>query len=241
MGAYNEEVLLAMISDLLRIIMLFGVPCSGKSTHRRFLEAAIQAMGLVCAVVNVGDLLEEWIGQAQKDDLFAAGLKRLKENAELVPPEIPMSFFLDPFRRGTPDVIITDGIGRRSSEIERILKMLHNIVPKENLRIDVVYLNASWIETVKRFEERSGGGEVRIDDTLENLKRRRQSFFKHTLPVIDDLRDMEGVEVHEIVVDGETKRAVHCKIASRVGFPPASSIKWTQQLSFSPTSAEKSV
>ena len=140
--------------NLLRIIMLFGAPYSGKSTHRRHKYTALQKSGYACQVVNIGGMLNERIAQAQKNNLFVCGLKNLKENGKLVPEEIPISLFFETlYSNKSYDVIITDGVGRRLPEMKKVLKVLYELIPEEKLQIDVVHLNISWDEMIIRFKK----------------------------------------------------------------------------------------
>ena len=202
------------------VSMLFGAPYSGKSTHRKHKHTALQESGHRCQVISIGETLEKRMAQAEEGNPFVQGMKNLKRKGELVPEAVPIYLFLEPILWSPEqyDVIITDGVGRRVSEMQRVLEVLYSLIPEEKLRIDVVYLNISWDEMVARFN--AGREESRLDDTTENLKRRYQTFHQETLPAIEYARSVGHVRICEVVVDGKNQAEVHNEIAGRLNFVP---------------------
>ncbi|MCY4577219.1 MAG: nucleoside monophosphate kinase [Candidatus Kaiserbacteria bacterium] len=197
------------------ILMLFGAPYSGKSTHRKHLCAAFEEGGYEYQVVDVGGMLRKCV---QTNNPFTRIITSAAEHGDLVPQEVPISLFFDKLCRGTYDVVITDGIGRRVSEMRTILDALFRCVPEAMLRIDALHLDISWDEIENRFD--AGRDEKRLDDTLEVLKKRYCTFRAETLPVIDYIRNCGRVGMHTVTMGNKTEEEVHCEIASRIDITP---------------------
>ena len=202
-----------MVDYPLWILMLFGLPLSGKSTLRKNMHTGLQERGYACQAVSVRSELEDRI---KAGGFMMAEMKRSMDEGLLLPVEVPVSLFFNMImNRQRYDAVITDGIGRRREELERIFGALFKIVPQERVRIDIINLNISWEEAEYRLEERRKEG--RLDDDPSIVKKRFHDHLARAIDVDDYLKECAFLRSHNISVDGLQERETYGKVMHSLG------------------------
>jgi len=180
--------------------LFFGIQGSGKGTQTRLLE---QEMGY--KVFETGAALRQI---AAEDSELGRKVKSIIEAGNLVPTEIVMEIvadFLD--KNSNNENIIFDGIPRSKDQQEQ----LHTIFAAKNQPVKAILISLSREESLERLTTRrlcsqcqtvypafyqnencekcNGQLIKRSDDNEESIRRRIETFFEQTEPILKVYED----------------------------------------------------
>ena len=210
-------------------VLLLGLPGSGKGTQLAPLCEALKQAGKKVRTVEVGKSLRKIVFTSSlknhlskvkflrksvlaKSNPFTTSLLEKIQKGGLVPESLPIAMLANTLCRGSYSAIVTDGIGRRESEVKSVLE-LFRIIP--NSRIDTIFLDAPLEEVEARLLQRKRGE----DDSPEAIEKRIQEYLSETSMAIEFLRADGGVGFHTIDGTGAATE-VHQRITNRLGIPP---------------------
>ena len=201
-------------------MMFLGSPGAGKGEQIRKLRDQIKRSGQVCRIVETGKYLREKTKSAAP---FASGIAQMIKQGELAPRALPLSVLTEVlFAASESDTIITDGIGRRMSEMRMAIE-LFQVIPEK--QITILFLQVSESVIRERMEKRG-----RKDDTHTAIKQRLESYRTQTLPTAAYIRKLAEVEnnisIHTIDGEGSIQQ-VHERVLRVLAMPcnSAESIK----------------
>lgn len=154
-----------------RAIMAFGLPGSGKRVQVDKLCGTIEKRGQTCQVIEVGKSLRAMTA-ARDSSIVVGSLAEVMHKGKLVPEIFPLYVLVKELIE-TPiaDVVITDGFGRRLSELKMVLRLFEMI----QYQIDTFLLDISASEAERRLLYRG-----RADDVPEVIDQRIRSHQKNT-------------------------------------------------------------
>ena len=175
-------------------IIIFGPPGAGKGTQSKYLVKKISGFQ-----ISTGDLLREEI---KKDSEIGKMIINDMNDGKFVSDEIVnkliKKFIFDPQKR---DKLIFDGYPRSLSQAKNLDFLLKNT----NQKIDLIFfLNVNKDTIIKRIEKRKII-ENRLDDELNTILSRYDTYMKTTSPVLDfysknpNFHEIDGsLEIDEI-------------------------------------------
>lgn len=175
-------------------IILFGPPGAGKGTQARYLIKKLNAFQ-----ISTGDILREEI---KKNSEIGKKIINDMNNGKFVSDEIVnklvKTIVFDPYKK---DKLIFDGYPRSLSQA----KNLELLLKDSNQKIQhIFFLNVKKETIVKRIEKRKIE-EQRLDDELEIILKRYDTYMKTTKPVLDfysknlNFKEIDGgLEIDEI-------------------------------------------
>ena len=155
-------------------IILFGPPGAGKGTQAKYLVKKINGFQ-----VSTGDILRNEIN---KNSEIGKKITDHKRDGKFVSDEIVNKLI----KKVISDLknsknLIFDGYPRSLSQA----KNLNLLLDTSNLKIDYIFfLNVSKDTIIKRIEKRKIL-EKRLDDNLDTLLKRYDTYMETTRPVLD--------------------------------------------------------
>jgi len=155
-------------------IILFGPPGAGKGTQSKYLVDKLNNFQ-----VSTGDILREEI---KKNTIIGQQITNNMNEGKFVSDEIVNdlieNIIYDPQKK---DKLIFDGYPRSLSQA----KYLNLLLDKSNQKIDhIFFLNVNKDTIIKRIEKRKIL-ENRLDDELETILKRYDTYMETTRPVLD--------------------------------------------------------
>ena len=175
-------------------IILFGPPGAGKGTQARYLIKKLNAFQ-----ISTGDILREEI---KRNSEIGKKIFNDMNNGKFVSDEIVnklvKTIVFDPYKKNK---LIFDGYPRSLSQA----KNLELLLKDSNQKIQhIFFLNVKKETIVKRIEKRKIE-EQRLDDELEIILKRYDTYMKTTKPVLDfysknlNFKEIDGgLEIDEI-------------------------------------------
>ena len=175
-------------------IILFGPPGAGKGTQAKYLVKTLNAFQ-----VSTGDMLRDEI---DKNSEIGKKITNDMNDGKFVSDEIVnklvKTIVFDPYKKNK---LIFDGYPRSLSQA----KNLELLLKDSNQKIQhIFFLNVKKETIVKRIEKRKIE-EQRLDDELEIILKRYDTYMKTTKPVLDfysknlNFKEIDGgLEIDEI-------------------------------------------
>ena len=185
-------------------IILFGPPGAGKGTQAQFLVKRLNAFQ-----VSTGEMLRDEI--KNNTEIGKKIINNMNDgkfvNDEIV-NELIEKVVSDPNKK---DKLIFDGYPRSLSQAKNLEILMKN----SNQKIDFIFfLNVNKETIIKRIEKRKIL-EKRLDDQLETIIARYETYMKTTKPVLDFYS--KNSNFHEI--DGSLKiEEITAKIDEFINF-----------------------
>lgn len=180
-----------------QVVIMLGAPASGKGT-----QAVQLAKALNIPHISTGDLLRENI--SNNTDLGKKA-KSFIDEGTLVPDSLVLDILFDRISKKDADRgYVLDGFPRTIPQAEALEKKL-----PPNASISVLNLVVSDDTIVKRAL-----GRKRSDDTPEVVKKRLQTYYEQTAPLVDYyqkkglLKNIDGEKSPELVFE-ELKKALN--------------------------------
>lgn len=187
--------------------IFFGPSGSGKGTQAKLL---IEKLGQMdpngkTLYLETGHMLREF---SNGTTLTAQTTKDIIDNGGLMPEFLPImlwsQFMVENMQGG--EHLVIDGISRKLHEAW-VLDTALQFYRRENVYIISIKTSAEW--ATKRLLERG-----RVDDGVEEVKRRMDWYAKSVVPAIDHFRSLPNYKVVDI--NGEQSiEAVHAEILEK--------------------------
>jgi adenylate kinase len=177
-------------------LILFGPPGAGKGTQAKYLVEKFKGFQ-----ISTGDMLRDEI---KKDSDIGKKIISNMNDGKFVNDEIVNKLIEDAIKDTTKkNNLIFDGYPRSISQA----KKLDFLLKSSNQKIDFIFfLNVNKDTIIKRIEKRKII-EKRVDDDLETILRRYDTYMKTTRPVLDyysknpNFHDIDGsLEIEEITM-----------------------------------------
>jgi adenylate kinase len=181
-------------------IILFGPPGAGKGTQSKYLVNKLNNFQ-----ISTGDILRDEI---KKDTAIGKQIINDMNEGKFVSDEIVNELIKnlmdDPQKK---DKLIFDGYPRSLSQAKNLDLLLDNT----NQKIDhIFFLNVNKDTIIKRIEKRKIL-ENRLDDELETILKRYDTYMETTRPVLDfysqnsNFHEIDGTqEIDEIIREIDT-------------------------------------
>tara|TARA_B100000035_G_scaffold289076_1_gene275181 strand:+ start:408 stop:971 length:564 start_codon:yes stop_codon:yes gene_type:complete len=155
-------------------IILFGPPGAGKGTQAKYLVNKLKGFQ-----ISTGDLLRQ---EVQKNSEIGRAIASDMKNGKFVSDEIVNKIIkeviFDPSLKGR---LIFDGYPRSISQAKNLDLLLDN----SNQQIDLIFfLNVDKETIIKRIEKRKII-EKRLDDELNTILKRYDTYMETTKPVLN--------------------------------------------------------
>ena len=155
-------------------LILFGPPGAGKGTQAKYLVKKLNSFQ-----ISTGDMLRNEI---QKNSIIGQKIVNDMSDGRFVSDEIVNkiieSVISDPSKKNR---LIFDGYPRSLSQAENLDLLLE----KSDQKIDFIFfLNVNKETIVKRIEKRKVL-EKRLDDELDTIIKRYETYMKTTKPVLN--------------------------------------------------------
>ena len=155
-------------------IVLFGPPGAGKGTQAKYLVKKIDGFQ-----VSTGDILRDEI---QKETDLGKEIKDIINEGKFVSDEIVNklieNFVSDPQKKNK---LIFDGYPRSLTQAKNLDLLLENYSQKIGF---IFFLNVNKETIIKRIEKRKVL-EKRVDDDLNTILKRYDTYMETTKPVLD--------------------------------------------------------
>ena len=155
-------------------VILFGPPGAGKGTQAKYLVKKLNGFQ-----VSTGDMLRDEI---KKDSEIGRKIIQDMNDGKFVNDEIVNNLIKNViFDTQKKHKLIFDGYPRSLSQAQNLEKLLNN----SNQKINVIFfLNVNKETIIKRIEKRKIL-EKRLDDELNTILNRYDTYMKTTKPVLD--------------------------------------------------------
>jgi adenylate kinase family enzyme len=186
------------------LIVLLGKPGSGKG----FLCDLLISKGLDAKKIIPGKMYRQWVKERRPRWEYI--LDCMKDR-RLVDDDTTIScvekMIEDCLKE--VDLIFMDGFPRDVTQFEALLGIMSE---KKDLEIHFVYIDRSDEFCKKKAEERkqkdlAAGNDPRPDSTPEAVQKGLDQFYKHTLPVINEIQKMDYI-IHHIKTDDDLEHVV---------------------------------
>ena len=170
-------------------IVLFGPPGAGKGTQAKYLVKKIDGFQ-----VSTGDILRDEI---QKETDLGKEIKDIINEGKFVSDEIVNklieNFVSDPQKKNK---LIFDGYPRSLTQAKNLDLLLENYSQKIGF---IFFLNVNKETIIKRIEKRKVL-EKRVDDDLNTILKRYDTYMQTTKPVLEfysknpNFKEIDGSE-----------------------------------------------
>lgn len=163
-----------------KVIFLLGGPGCGKGTNA---EKIVEKYGYIH--LSAGDLLRE----EKNDPNSKQGelINNYMKEGKLVPPEIPTKLLknkIEQLEKQNKNKFLIDGFPRNNQNLELWNKIIGNLVDIEF----VLFLKCKDDVMIERALER-GKNSGRVDDNIETLRKRLETYKTESLEVINYFRE----------------------------------------------------
>ncbi len=170
-------------------IILFGPPGAGKGTQAKYLVKKLNAFQ-----ISTGDMLRDEI---KKDTEIGKKIINDMNHGKFVNDEIVNELIKKViFDTEKKDKLIFDGYPRSLSQARN----LDSLLDKSNQKINLIFfLNVDKDTIIKRIEKRKIL-ERRLDDDLNTILKRYDTYMETTKPVLDfysknpDFHELDGTQ-----------------------------------------------
>jgi len=170
-------------------IILFGPPGAGKGTQAKYLVNRLNAFQ-----ISTGDMLRDEI---KKDTEIGKKIINDMNHGKFVNDEIVNELIKKViFDTQKKDKLIFDGYPRSLSQAKNLESLLDSSKQKINF---IFFLNVDKDTIIKRIEKRKIL-EKRLDDDLNTILKRYDTYMETTRPVLDfysknpDFHELDGTE-----------------------------------------------
>ncbi|XP_025834578.1 UMP-CMP kinase isoform X2 [Agrilus planipennis] len=157
-----------------KVVFVLGGPGAGKGTQ---CQNIVKEYGFVH--LSAGDLLREERSKPESEygELIEAYIKEGK----IVPVDITCSLLERAMTNSEKDMFLIDGFPRNKDNLDGWNRRCANKVQL----LFVLHFDCPLEICVERCLNRGAAGSARIDDNIESLKKRVNTFINETKPVID--------------------------------------------------------
>ena len=170
-------------------IILFGPPGAGKGTQSKYLVNKLNSFQ-----ISTGDILRDEI--KQNSDIGKQITNDMNEGkfvSDAIVNKLIEQFICDPQKKSK---LIFDGYPRSLSQAKNLDLLLYNSDQSIN---HIFFLNVNKDTIIKRIEKRKVL-ENRLDDELETILKRYDTYMETTRPVLDfysknsNFHEIDGTE-----------------------------------------------
>lgn len=160
-------------TQLPKVVFVLGGPGAGKGTQ---CANIVKEFGFVH--LSAGDLLREEQNKpgSQYGELIQSHIKR----SEIVPVEITLNLIKLAMDNSGKDKFLIDGFPRNQNNLDG-----WNSVMKEKVDLlFVLFFDCATETCVERCLKRGAGGSGRVDDNMDVIQKRIQTYLNESLPII---------------------------------------------------------
>lgn len=169
------------------VLFVLGGPGAGKGTQ---CEKIVKEFGYVH--LSAGDLLRQERNRAGSE--FGEEIQTHIKNGTIVPVQITCSLLKRAMEESGKETFLIDGFPRNQDNLDGWNKEMSDVSEVKS----VLFFNCSEDTCVKRCLSR-GQTSGRVDDNIDSLKKRIQTYATSTLPIIEHYRKLNLV----MEMDGE--------------------------------------
>ncbi|KAK7495910.1 hypothetical protein BaRGS_00012900 [Batillaria attramentaria] len=158
------------------VIFVLGGPGAGKGTQCEKIEKEFGYVHL-----SAGDLLR---AERQKTDSeFREEIETHIRNGSIVPVEITCTLLRQAMEKSQKQNFLIDGFPRNKDNLDGWNHVMNSVARVQR----VIFFNCPEDVCVNRCLDR-GKTSGRTDDNLESLKKRIQTYYESTMPIIEHYR-----------------------------------------------------
>lgn len=156
-----------------KVVFVLGGPGAGKGTQ---CQNIVREFGFVH--LSAGDLLREERNKpgSQYGELIEDHIKR----SEIVPVDITLSLLLSAMEKSEKSKFLIDGFPRNKDNLDGWDRKMTGKVDL----LFVLYFDCPAEVCIERCLKRGAQGSGRVDDNMEVLRKRIQTFENESLPII---------------------------------------------------------
>ncbi|XP_030376432.1 UMP-CMP kinase [Scaptodrosophila lebanonensis] len=156
-----------------KVVFVLGGPGAGKGTQCSKIVERFQFTHL-----SAGDLLRE--ERARKGSEFGALIDDYIRNGKIVPVEVTCSLLENAINKSGKSRFLIDGFPRNQDNLDGWNKQMSDKVDMQF----VLFFDCGEDVCVARCLTRGQGGSGRTDDNEESMKKRIQTYYNESLPII---------------------------------------------------------
>ncbi len=192
----------------MRTIIFIGPQGSGKGTQVDMLAKSLGALDQLVTKIQTGDIFRSL---SLRKNYAASKIDQCIRAGNLMPDAITSGLVIDKLIQEVSlnNTILFDGYPRNKAQLNTLRQVL-NFFDRDE--IYVIHLETSEEIVIKRMKDRG-----RNDDTDESIRARLATYSKETIPLLENLRDLENVTVYDINGEGSVND-VHNMIVKSLGY-----------------------
>lgn len=164
------------------VLFVLGGPGAGKGTQ---CEKIVKDYGYVH--LSAGDLLRQERNRPGSE--FGEEIQTHIKNGTIVPVEITCSLLRRAMEASDKDTFLIDGFPRNKDNLDGWNREMNEVSTVKM----VLFFNCSEEVCVQRCLSR-GQTSGRVDDNIDSLKKRIQTYSTSTMPIIDHYRNLNLVQ-----------------------------------------------
>ncbi|XP_017140588.1 UMP-CMP kinase 2-like [Drosophila miranda] len=173
MFQHSSNAIMSSFATKAKVVFVLGGPGAGKGTQCSRIADRFRFTHL-----STGDLLRE--EGSREGSRYGTMIEEHMRHGKILPVDVTCSLLEMAMKSSGNSMFLIDGFPRNQDNLDGWNRRMS---PKVDMQF-VLFLNCTEEVCVKRCLKRGLNGSGRIDDNLETLKKRIQTYNKHSLPII---------------------------------------------------------